>query len=251
MDTQERALLRTWIPVVALAELAGFAVPAVVGVLTAASPVAVSLPALTAAGAVEGALLGAGQALVLRRTLPALSARRWVVATAVAAAVAYLLALLLSAAAQATPPWPAGVLIVLGVVVGALVLVSIGAAQWLELRRHVDRAGGWIAVTALGWVLGLGVFFAVAPPLWHPGQSVPVAVLIGVGAGALMALVMATVTGLGLVRLLAESGPPGQDMPFGPGDDGAGPGSWEATTPAPSRRAPRRPARQGERPWQR
>jgi hypothetical protein len=204
VEAQDRALLRTWVPVVALAELVGFALPALVGVLTAASPTAVSLPALVAAGAVEGAVLGAGQVLVLRRVRPAVSGFRWVGATAVGAALAYVLGLLPSATAPVSATWPPAVVVVSGVLLGVLLLLVIGGAQWLELRRHVDGAGAWIVVTALGWLLGLGVFLAVAVPLWRPGQPVVVAVLVGLGAGALMATAMATVTGVGLVRLLAR-----------------------------------------------
>ena len=205
MGYQERALLRRWIPVVALAEILGFALPAVVGVLTVGSPVLLSLPLLVAAGAVEGALLGTGQALVLRSALPAISVTRWVLATAGAAAVAYLLALLPSTTATVTAAWPAPVLAVSAVALGLLVLLTIGLAQWSELRRHVDPAAAWIGITVLAWLLGLGLFLAVAMPLWHPGQPVPVAVLVGLFAGALMALVMAAVTGAGLVVLLRGS----------------------------------------------
>jgi hypothetical protein len=200
-----RALLRAWLPVVAIAELVGFVVPAVVGVVTVASPVVVSFTALVAAGAVEGALLGAGQVHVLRRALPAVSRGRWTALTSGAAALAYVVGLLPSTTAPLLVRLP---IPVLGVLLGAgavLLLGSIGTAQWLELRRHVEHAAAWIGITALAWLLGLGVFLAVAMPLWHPGQPVASAVLVGLGAGALMALVMAAVTGLGLVRLLADT----------------------------------------------
>ncbi|MHC1557876.1 hypothetical protein ACR9E3_02910 [Actinomycetospora sp. C-140] len=218
MHPDDRSLLARWIPVVTLAELAGFALPAVVGVLTAPAPASDAVPALVGAGVVEGMLLGAGQALVLRRVLPRLSARRWIGATASGAALAYLLGLLPSTVSPVAATWPAAVLVLLAVPLGVLLLASIGGAQWLELRRHVDRAGWWVAVTALAWLLGLGVFLAVATPLWQPGQTVLVSVLVGLAAGALMALVMATVTGLGLVRLLATAQAPGTpEVPFGPG----------------------------------
>ncbi len=138
MEVRGRALLRTWIPVVSLAELLGFAPPAVVGVVTAGSPTAVSLPSVVAAGALEGVLLGAGQVLVLRRVLPAVSASRWIVATAVAAALAHVLGLLPSAAASSITAWPPAIQVAQGAVLGLLLLVSIGAAQWWELRRHVE-----------------------------------------------------------------------------------------------------------------
>jgi len=242
VEHKERALLRGWIPVVALAELGGFALPAVVGVLTVGSPVVVSLPLLVAAGAVEGALLGTGQALVLRSALPAISVTRWVLATAGAAALAYLLALLPSTTATVTAAWPAPVLVVLAVALGLLVLVTIGLAQWLELRRHVYPAAAWIGVTALAWLLGLGIFLAVATPLWHPGQSARMAVLVGLVAGALMALVMAAVTGAGLVRLLRRS--PGQATASGTFRETFGP---EVGTAA-REWSRAMPARRGERP---
>ncbi|MFC5139818.1 hypothetical protein ACFPK1_16375 [Actinomycetospora rhizophila] len=231
-------MLRAWILVVALAELVGFALPAVVGVLTAASSTAVALAALVVAGAVEGTVLGAGQVAVLRRALPAVSVSRWVGATAGAAALAYLLALLPSAAASVVAGWPVPVVVGVGAVLGVLVLLVIGAAQWLELRRHVVGAATWIGVTALAWLLGLGVFLAAATPLWHPGQPLVVAVVIGLGAGALMAVAMAAVTGVGLVRLLARAGRDAGTVgvPFGPGGDGM-----------PPRESSGSPLREGER----
>ena len=88
---------------------------------------------------------------------------------------------------------------------GVVLLLTIGTAQWTVLRRHVPRAGAWIGWTALGWVAGLGVFLAVATPLWHPDQSPLTVACIGALAGLAMAVAMATVTGWGLVRLLPQA----------------------------------------------
>ncbi|RSM38155.1 hypothetical protein DMA12_34340 [Amycolatopsis balhimycina DSM 5908] len=60
-----RRLARAWFVTVTPAEFLGFTVPAVAGALTVDS--AVALPVLLVASAVEGAVLGAGQALLLRR----------------------------------------------------------------------------------------------------------------------------------------------------------------------------------------
>ena len=85
-----------------------------------------------------------------------------------------------------------------------VLLVSIGLAQWFELRRHVPRAWRWIAGSAAAWAVGLGVFMAVATPLWQPGQDLWLTAAIGIGAAVLMAVAMAAVTGLVLVRLLPK-----------------------------------------------
>jgi len=187
---------------VTAAEAAGFAVPAAVGALTAGSPPVMSVPALLAAGAVEGALLGWGQAAVLRRVLPGFPARDWVVVTSAAAVAAYAIGLAPSTLASVWADWPLGVLVPIAAVLGLVLLNSIGAAQWRILRRLVPRAGRWIVVTALAWLGGLAVFLGVSMPLWHPGQALATVVGIGLFAGLLMAATMAAITGLEVRRLV-------------------------------------------------
>ncbi|MFH8250187.1 hypothetical protein ACH3VR_07470 [Microbacterium sp. B2969] len=98
--------------------------------------------------------------------------------------------------------WPPAVRITVAIALFATLLLSIGVAQWLVLRRVVAHAWWWIVGTSLGWIAGLAAFFAVAPPLWQEGQPMPIALLVGVLAGALMAVAMATATGLTWLRLL-------------------------------------------------
>ena len=78
------AFLRRWVAWTVCGEVVGFLAPAVVGVLTARSTAPLVLPALVAAGAVEGLLLGAAQAHVLVGEVPALDTRRFAVLTALA-----------------------------------------------------------------------------------------------------------------------------------------------------------------------
>ncbi len=197
-----RPLVRAWLRTVTAAEFAGFAVPALVGALVADAPAAVVLTVVPAAGAVEGALLGTGQAVVLRRALPGLPLRRWIAVTAAAAVVAYVLGLLPSTLADAWAAWPPALSAALAVLLGGALLASIGTAQWTVLRRFVPRAGRWIAATAAAWLAGLAVFLAFTMPLWQPGQPVAATVAIGVAGGLLMAATTAAVTGLALRRLL-------------------------------------------------
>jgi hypothetical protein len=173
----------------------------VAGALTADSAAAVSVPVLLLAGAAEGAVLGSGQALVLRRALPALTAGRWVAATAAAASFAYLVGLAPSTWAAALPSWPPLLLWPVAAVLGVALLLSIGFAQWLVLRRHLVRSARWIATTAGAWLLGLAVFLGVTMPLWQPGQGPALTIAIGVFGGLLMAATTAAVTAVALRRL--------------------------------------------------
>lgn len=199
------SLLRDWTVSATAGEFAGFLVPAVVGAVLFDS--AAALPALMAAGVVEGSVLGWSQARVLRRRLPAMSVRRWVLGTGVAAACAYLLGMSPSTFHETWSAWPMALPIALGVVFGVALLASIGFAQWLELRRHVARAGRWIAWTAAAWLAGLTVFLLVCTPLWQPGQPWWLVAAIGVLGGLLMAFVTALVTGYGIRHLLAAKDP--------------------------------------------
>jgi hypothetical protein len=172
------------------------------GAVTANAGAGVSVPALLAAGTVEGCLLGWGQVTVLRRALPDVRRRAWIVATAVAALLAYAIGLVPSTVAGSTSSWPLPVVVVGTVLLGTGLLGSIGTAQWLVLRRHVAGAHRWVGTTALAWLVGLGVFLGFAMPLWQPGQPVSLIIVIGIGGGLLMAATTALITGLALRRLL-------------------------------------------------
>ncbi|MEU4689935.1 hypothetical protein [Actinoplanes sp. NPDC023714] len=188
-------LWQRWVVTVTAAEMIGFAVPAVAGALTAGASVSVSVPALLAAGAVEGLMLGWGQAVVLRRVLRGFPCRRWVVRTAAAAVLAYAAGLLPSTFSDVWTGWPPAVLIPVAGLLALVLLNTIGVAQWTVLRGRVPRAGRWIAYSAAAWLAGLIVFTLFSTPLWQPGQPLPLIVAIGVAGGLLMAVTMAAVTG--------------------------------------------------------
>ena len=189
---------------VSTAEFIGFVVPACVGALTVDSPGTVAIPALLAAGVIEGGVLGAGQAMVLRRALPQLRPARWIAATAAGALLAYIIGLAPSTFVAVWSGWPVGLTAPVGIALGVALLCTIGVTQWTVLRRLVRRAGRWVVATAVAWLAGLAVFLGFVTPLWQPGQPLPVIVAIGVGGGLLMAVTMAAVTGMALRRLLPE-----------------------------------------------
>ncbi len=200
-----RRVWTTWFWWSTAGEVAGFSVPATVGAVSVSWATSLSVPAVIAAGAVEGAALGAVQAHVLRRVRRGLDRRAYILATAVAAALAYAIALTPSALGSAwstLPLWVVGPL----VSAGALTLVaSIGTAQWLVLRRVLPQSGSWVVTTAGAWAVGLLAFMAVATPLWQEGQPLTQVIAIGVLAGVVMAAVVAALTGAALVRLLRRA----------------------------------------------
>jgi len=204
------ALWRRWMVATTLGEFAGFAIPAAIGPIAVrvldglgrtAAPLAM-LGLMALAGMVEGASLAFGQSLVLRRAIPGVNRRAWVLATAVAAGVAYVLGMTPNTIYDIFAPdtW---VMIVLAVLFGALILVSIGFAQYLVLRRAVRGAGRWVWVNAAAWLAGLPVPF-VAMSLVPDASPVAVWIAAGVASGLLMGAVVAAVTGIGLVQLLRE-----------------------------------------------
>jgi uncharacterized integral membrane protein len=207
MSTDEKRLWRRWVAWVTLGELVGFTVPAAVAPWATASPPVAEVGLLVAAGAVEGLVLGTAQARVLRRVLPTGAVASWAMVTSVAAAAAWLLGELPSATYDWWSDWPAAVLALLGAALGSLLLVSIGSAQWLLLRRRVARAWRWVGYSIAAWAVGLGLFFAVATPLWRPGQGPVLLALIGLLGAAVMAVTMAMVSGVGVVRLARDSQP--------------------------------------------
>jgi hypothetical protein len=204
--TAETALFQRWVASVTAGEFLGFAVPAAAGALLSTSTSLPPLPVLAVAGAAEGAILGWAQARVLRRVLVDLSPTRWVALTAVGAAVAWLLGMLPSTLRGMWSQWSPLAAGAAGIVLAILLLSSIGVVQWWELRRHLQRAGRWVGGNAIGWLLGLIAFFAVTSPLWRPGQGPSIVAAIGILGGLVMAFVVAAVTGLTLVRLLAGTG---------------------------------------------
>jgi hypothetical protein len=204
LRVSEGQLWRSWTGWVTTGEFVGFSVPAITAALTASLAAGAAAPLLILAGAVEGAMLGLAQGHVLARELPTLTVRRWVIATALAAAAAWGIGLLPMLTDGRLFDLPILVVIPVVAVLGAVLLGSIGTAQWLVLRHQVTGSGIWIATTAGAWAAGLLVFTAVTTPLWQPGQPIVVVAAIGVLGGLFMAGTVAALTGRAVVRLLGK-----------------------------------------------
>lgn len=144
-------------------------------------------------GCVEGTTLATGQWLLLRRRIPALRWRSWAGATAIGGAIPWALGMALGTSLESAPPaWLIGVgFVVTGLVFGGI----LGACQALVLRRHLRVAGRWTAANALGWMVGLAATY-LATALIDEHSPVALAVVLGLAAGAAMALLPALLTGL-------------------------------------------------------
>lgn len=189
-----------------LAELAGFLFPLAAALAVGGGPAGgAALGLVLVAGAGEGAVLGWGQSRVLVRVLPSFPTRTWVLRTSAAAVLAWTIGSLPALLGGRWQEWSLAVLIPLAAAAAALLLLSIGTAQWTVLRRLLPRAWLWVPTTSAGWLAGLTVFTAVASPLWREGQPPALTAAIGVLAATGMAVAMATVTGWALVRLLPRS----------------------------------------------
>ncbi|MFD7845288.1 hypothetical protein ACFV4K_20435 [Nocardia sp. NPDC059764] len=200
----ERDLRRSWFTRVTVGEMLGFLAPALAGSLTAHTSAAVLVMSMLGAGAVEGTVLGYFQAGVLRTRLSRLRSRDWMVATAAAAVLAWTVGVLPMLYGEQFGEWPVWAQIPVAVAGSLIMVFSIGIAQWMVLRRFTDRAALWILANAVGWVAGLLAFTLVTSPLWQPGQPPILVAVIGILGGAVMAAVMAWVTGIFLALVLAD-----------------------------------------------
>lgn len=191
-----------WVLAVTAGELLGFAAPAATGILLSklGASGALEVTALGAAGAIEGLLLGAAQAWAWPVPVRRL---RYALLTALAAAIVWVCAM--SLVQLATTDDVSSLVVSVSVAATVLLgLTSIGTAQWLELRHHVQRAWRYVAWTALAWLLALPFSFAPSPFVDEATPLAPQLVLWSMG-GLLMALVMALVTWQGVRQVTREA----------------------------------------------
>lgn len=204
-----RALWLRWALAFILGELVGFAAAAAAGAvmvwaleaLTGSASDIALIGVMVLAGSLEGATVGLAQWTILRRYIPHLTAGSWTLATIAGAAAAWAIGMTLAAVAapsqEVAVPAVIGAAALLGAINGAL----LGLAQWAVLRRHVRRAGWWVAANAAGWALGMVVAFG-GTGLTTESTPIPGIIAIWAVTGPLMAITPAAVTGLVLVRLL-------------------------------------------------
>lgn len=197
---------RNWILATSSGELLGFAIPAVIGpavyflankYLGGLSPVLIY--AVTAVGGFgEGAVLGAFQSFVLKKYVKDFASSRFIIYTALAAVIAWLLGM--TPSTLHIEIWPVSLIIFFAVGASIIFLLSIGTAQWLVLRRYFENALWWIPVNALAWPIG--VLVPVVTISLVPDNSSPVLfVVAGIIGGYLMGVLVGIITGFCLKKL--------------------------------------------------
>ena len=203
-----RRIYRNWVVACTIGELVGFGGLPVFGAaialwLTSGLDDTVRSLVLYAVAIVgglgEGAVLAWFQSRVLVVHIPGFNARRWMIATATAAAIAWACGML-APTLDDVVGISLAVQISIWAVASPVMLVSIGFAQALVLRGAVENPSTWIVANAAGWLAGLPWTFVL--PALLP-ESAPMAVWIAtfVVAGVLMGVTVGLVTGIGLLRL--------------------------------------------------
>lgn len=178
------------------------------------------LGALTVAGVailagtlLEGAVVGTAQWLVLRRPLPEMRWRVWVLATAAGAFLAWALGMIPSTilslgtdGEQSAPEEPgAAVVYGLAFLMGLVLGPVLGFAQWLVLRRYVEWAVLWMPANALAWAFVMVVVFVGATTV--PAGGIGPGIILLIATLACAGTVIGAIHGLALVWLLRPRRP--------------------------------------------
>jgi hypothetical protein len=159
------------------------------------------LSLVVAGGLVEGVSLGTLQSAGLRRVLPGLNRRRWVLVTTAVAGVGWAAgsapSVLSDHADTASPP----LLFMLtgALALGALMGALLGAVQARGLRGLVRNSSRWVLANAAAWAPAMAIIFLGAGT---PGDDWPTIAVLAMGAvtGAAAGAVLGLVTGSVLPR---------------------------------------------------
>ena len=166
---------------------------------TGTGALAAALGLILAAGAVEALAVGSVQARQLRRRLPDLRVRRFVVVTVVVAGLCWAAGAVPSLTSAGTagttdvagPAWP--LLLLAGAGLGAVTGTLLGWAQSRTLPPYARRHGTWVGASAAGWVPAMAVIMVGAgtPDVdWPLLVVLAWAALTGAVAGSLLGLVL-------------------------------------------------------------
>lgn len=196
----KHSIYREWVQTVTAGEFIGFAIPCIAGVLSVSMGLHQFQQTLLLilAGLGEGAVLGYAQSRVLRKVVPKLKRRKWILATMLAAGYAWSIGMLPSTLYNYIQHFPLFILLPIGAILGASLLFSIGFAQYVVLQNYIKNAVPWIWLNVLAWLAGLAVLFffiTIAP------EGIIPTLLFSILGGLGMAVTMAFITGRFIARL--------------------------------------------------
>ncbi len=191
-----------WIKACLVGELVGFVPPAVTGAVLGAlgAPDVALIAGLTIAGTAEGAILGWRQGVVVHGALRGVAVRRWVIATAAAAAFAWLVGMGGAPLFDRVGPAVAVVYVPLA----ALALWSMGGLQAGVMADAVADVHHWAAVTALAWLVGVTIPIATMS-LLPASTPAAVTVVAAVAAAVAMGVTVGAITGASLARIVTDA----------------------------------------------
>jgi len=143
-----------------------------VGILTSASFVPLSMFAVIAAfgglppfiqflgfvavGLLQGALIGFGQALAMRKTVVSVPGRLWIMASTLGAGALWVVGQIPGYFVRID--YSNIVVGIITLLIAAILLAFFGLAQWRVLKHRVRDAYRWIVITVYSWLAGLLVF---------------------------------------------------------------------------------------------
>ncbi len=222
-DERDLIFWLRWVAANTLGEAVGLSVVLLVGFgllgplvagLPGAWPAITSLLAGVLLGIFEGIVVGGAQGIVLRRRLPQVTLRSWIVATVIGAMVAWGLGMLPSTmmaanagGGEAAAEMPEWFTLVMAAALGLVAGIVLALPQWYIMRRHVRRGWLWLPANSLAWLLGMPVVFLGMGSI-PAGASVAQAIPIVVAATAAAGAIVGAVHGAVLVRALLPSGHP-------------------------------------------
>lgn len=196
-----------WVGIMAIAELIGLGIVFLAGVILNWLGMEYAVTVFHLVGLLEGIVLGVAQWFVLHHYVKHIKA--WVIVTAIAAMVAWLIGLQISTLMvfsttldiTLTAEMKAQTLLKGVFWLGAWVGGVLGCAQWFVLKSHIRRAVLWIVANALAWALGLVVAFMMIGMMHFNYFSLETA-LAGAATGLTMGAVVGVITGIALIGLL-------------------------------------------------
>jgi hypothetical protein len=216
----KRSLWQQWVLANSLGELVGLGLTFAIGLglfsgLSEAPGLGAALLSaalMTLTGALEGAIVGTAQWLVLKKAFITLSRSTWVWATIIGAVLAWgagsipmtLASTSADSTVAASPEPPQSLILAMASGVGLVAGAVLSAAQAVVLRKHVLRAWRWLPANAIAWAVGMPLIFA-AIDLAQRVSRMWASVLVLAGAIALVGALVGAIHGLVVVSFAAEA----------------------------------------------